>query len=858
MMIWHYTPYALPLFIGAALLLMAAVLGWERRATEGGTAVAGLSMLVLIYVLAYAFELGSQSIERTYLWLGIEYIGIVFSPVLMLHVALLLSGRRHHLSSLSILALLVPPVITLILAWTNPHHELIWQGLHIDLAGHFTRTLFDPGPWYWVNGAYLLVVYLGSAVLLVQTAFTSPILLRRQAVLSLLAILGPLTAYALNQTVLRDTGLDLVPYALTLSALFIVGALLRYRLVDILPVAHGAVLENIPDGIVALDDRDRIVDLNASAIRLLENEVGEDLIGQPAERVFSHWPDLLAALRQPGEVHARVQLRKADTLRQYDLTVKRLVNAQGHWLGRLIIVRDVTDQVALVHALQESEERWRSYIELANDLIFTLGPDGKFNSVNQAVIRLMGYSADELLGQSPLKFVAPDQAVAVMETLEAIFTTGDGPTQLDVVILTRDGQRRTLEIRGRLLKADDDVLGTFHIARDVTERRQADEELRQYRLHLEDLVAQRTKEFRKEKERAEAILHSTADAMVIMDREGKIELTNPAFEQLTGYPPEELVGRQGRMFAEVLQIPHQFISSMAASLPRDQHWRGDLPIRHASGRMLDLDAYVSHIAPVAGQGRGFVVALRDVTPFREVERAKDALLATAAHELRTPLTSLMGFSQILLTREFELPRRQHYLRLIYEQSVQLKAIIDDLLDVAKYEAGLGRDTDFEELDIIPLMRKTTMDIEAAYPARRFEFTSPDGVVQVRGYPLRLAQVLRNLLSNAIKYSEMDTPIRVVCDTHGDLVRISVEDQGIGISEEQQSRIFEKFYRADMSNNAAGGTGLGLTIAKLIVEMHGGRIDVDSQIGRGSVFTFTVPLISSHVDEAPDERVKVGD
>lgn len=839
---WHYTPYALPLFTGAAFLLAAAALGWERRRSEGGLAIALLSLLLMVYVLGYAFELGSQSLAQTRFWLGVEYVGIVFSPVVVLTIALLLSGRSYRLPARVTLMLLVPPILTIVLAWTNPQHELIWRGLHIDSSGAFTRTLFSPGPWYWVHMIYMQLMYLGSIALIVQAVLTRAFLLRRQARLVLVTVLLPVSTQVLGRMIFGDTGFDLVPYALVLSAMLIVVAILRYRFIDVLPIAHEAIVENIPDGVVVLNRNGQVVDLNPSALRLLQMESTQALIGQPASRVFARWPALLEVCCASGQSQVRLEVEEAGGIKHVEVIASPLADPYQRQVGRLVILRDVTGQVNLVLALRKSEERWRTYIELANDLIFTLGPGGVFRSVNQEVARVSGYQQEEIIGQNALMLVAPEQHAVIADTLRILFT-GEAEAQMDVHILTRNGEHRILDVRGRLLPEEDSGPATFHIARDVTERRRADEELRQHRQQLEALVARRTRELQHEKERAEAVLFSTADAMIITDRAGVVQLINPAFERITGHARDQFIGQHSTIMATAIQMSAQLPSDLGASLLAGRPWRGDLTISHASGRAVEMDTYISAIMSAGGAVQGFVVALRDVTPFRSVERMKDALLATAAHELRTPLTTILGFSEIMLHRELKAGRQQHYLRLIYEQSMHLKAIIEDLLDVAKYEAGIEFDTEMDVLDMVALVRQTVTAVQEVHPEHRFCLEAT-GAMAVRGASLRLSQVLRNLLSNAAKYSEPGTAVDIRCCTEGEFARIAVRDEGIGLTGEQQTKIFQKFYRADMSNSAAGGTGLGLTIAKLIVEQHGGTIGFTSEAGRGSEFWFTVPLATS--------------
>jgi signal transduction histidine kinase len=219
---------------------------------------------------------------------------------------------------------------------------------------------------------------------------------------------------------------------------------------------------------------------------------------------------------------------------------------------------------------------------------------------------------------------------------------------------------------------------------------------------------------------------------------------------------------------------------------------------------------------------------------------KDSIIATAAHELRTPLTSVQGYSEILLTRELSEEARRRYLTLINQQAVRLARIISSLLDISLLEAGKGIQFAPDPLDPGDLVDTALLSFTAVSPYHNIRVEKCHANARVRGDPIRLTQVITNLISNAIKYSPEGGVVLVQTGAGEEGVTISVTDEGIGMRTEQQNRVFERFYRADMSNTAVEGAGLGLTISLLIAESHGGHIDIQSALGSGSTFTVILP------------------
>jgi signal transduction histidine kinase len=237
---------------------------------------------------------------------------------------------------------------------------------------------------------------------------------------------------------------------------------------------------------------------------------------------------------------------------------------------------------------------------------------------------------------------------------------------------------------------------------------------------------------------------------------------------------------------------------------------------------------------------GVITLLRDVSRERELDRMKSEFISTAAHELRTPLTVVKGFSEILLNQTGVDETQQEYLEIILNKSELLENIIGDMLDLSRVESGQVIHVEMERCDIISVIERSALDYQRACGSHRFEASFPANPVEVLADRVKITQVMENLLSNAVKFSKNGNLIRVTCVLDEEELRIVVSDEGIGMTSEQVERVFDKFYRVDSSNTAKPGLGLGMSIVKNIVEAHGGRIWVESALGKGTMVTFTLP------------------
>jgi PAS domain S-box-containing protein len=320
---------------------------------------------------------------------------------------------------------------------------------------------------------------------------------------------------------------------------------------------------------------------------------------------------------------------------------------------------------------------------------------------------------------------------------------------------------------------------------------------------------------------ARALAH-VSDAVVLVDDEGHVRSWNPAAERHFGVGDGFALGRRAEQvvpeYGSLLESNDQFVP---AEVDGEQRW---------------------FTATTSSFDRGHVLTVRDVTAAHALERARTEFVATASHELRTPLTSIYGAAQTLLGRG-DLPeqRRTELMRIIEQESTQLARVVDQLLLSARLDRGaLARA--MGPCDLRALCESVVTAAETRKPPHvTLALIAPPSLPPLFCDEGLLRQVLSNLVDNALKYSPEGGLIELRVADGPERVRISVHDQGLGIPASEQERIFDKFYRldADMSRGV-GGSGLGLHIARELVEQMGGAISVDSAPGSGSTFTVTLP------------------
>jgi two-component system phosphate regulon sensor histidine kinase PhoR len=342
------------------------------------------------------------------------------------------------------------------------------------------------------------------------------------------------------------------------------------------------------------------------------------------------------------------------------------------------------------------------------------------------------------------------------------------------------------------------------------------------------------------------ILENASDGIFAESMEGKILSWNPAMYRLTGYSAGEA---EGRPRDEILRAP-QF--EQAGEPPsRNGSGPGDngvpvVPLLRKDGSTAWVRYSANTVNTKDGKPNLKVVVVHDVTAQREAEELKSDFVATISHELRTPLTPLKGFLSTLLqgTVEDSQEARQEYYEIMLKQTNRLERLITDLLEVSRVEADRPL-IENETVKLTTLISEQVRAFQDQYPNRVIRLEVPDRGVLVYADHSALGLVVSNLISNALKYSSSDSPVDVTASAEGNLVVVSVRDQGDGIPFSEQERIFDRFYQVgSVHTRKKGGVGLGLYIARRLVEAMSGRLWVESHPSMGSTFFFTLPLAAA--------------
>ncbi len=622
------------------------------------------------------------------------------------------------------------------------------------------------------------------------------------------------------------------------------------------------ILDSLGEGVVVADDAGKFLYSNPSAERL----VGRSFEAAPPEE----WQEEYGLLSLDGVPLStdQVPLRRAiqgerfenlemalrpyghHTLVPVEVTGAPLLTSNDAIQGGVIVFRDITERKQAAAALRKSEERFRSLLGKTPDLVSIVDSQGTYLYANPAHEAATGFGLTELLGRNAFEFVHPDDAGELAPQLSEGLRSGATTMTVEFRLRHKDGSYRHIELIAINLLDDPAVAGLLLTGRDITERRQMEEQL----------TVQAT------------ALAAAANGIVITDTHGQIVWVNPAFTQLTGYTREDVLNRNPRLLKSGKQSLGVYELLWKTILTGDV-WSGEIVNRRKDGTLYNEEMTIT---PVRQHGviTNFIAIKQDISERKRVEerlqgakqaaeaanRAKSEFLANMSHEIRTPMNGIIGMTDLALGTPLA-PEPREYLEMVKVSADSLMSVINDVLDFSKVEAGKLEleSVDFSLGDVVGDAMKVQA-LRAHQKGLEITWRVPQDVPdRLIGDPGRLRQIIVNLVGNAIKFTEQgevalevgmaDCPLR---STNGSSrlppgmnpppevqLRFAVRDTGIGIPPEKQCTIFEPFEQADGSmTRKYGGTGLGLAISTRLVALMGGDIGVDSTPGHGSTFCFT--------------------
>ena len=468
---------------------------------------------------------------------------------------------------------------------------------------------------------------------------------------------------------------------------------------------------------------------------------------------------------------------------------------------------------------QEQLQFQATVLENITESVIVTDLTGTITYWNKGAHALFGYTAEEMLGKTLAPLYPDMDEHQLTHDLQQVLQGQD-------YIGEWKGRRKDattvwVAIKTTLLRnTAAEVIGFLGVASDITAREEAEETRR----------------------RLAAIVESSDDAIVGKTLDGIITSWNAAAERLFGYSSEEAIGKHITLIipAELLWEEDEIIGKLRQGL-RIHHFE-TVRVRK-DGTRIEVSLSISPIKNSTGTIIGAAKIARDISERRELERRKDEFISMASHELKTPVTALKGFTQ-LLHRHFLKRNDEESVRYLARMDTQinkLTTLISDMLDLSKMQHGQLAYR-MERFDLAELVREIVESVQGTTQTHHL-LLEKTVVVQIYGDRDRIGQVLINLLTNAIKYSPTADKIIVGMAIHEGSVLVSVQDFGIGISQAYQESIFQRFYQVNESaEKIYPGLGIGLYIAKQIIERHQGRLWVQSRKGEGSIFRFSLPLV----------------
>ena len=503
----------------------------------------------------------------------------------------------------------------------------------------------------------------------------------------------------------------------------------------------------------------------------------------------------------------------------------------------------------------------RSLIEASLDPLVAISPNGEINDVNEATIKVTGVPREKLVGSDFTDyFTEPAKARAGYEQVFADGCVTDYP----LTIRHKNGHLTEVLCNASLYKdAGGNVLGVVAAARDVTAQKMAEEKLHELHVAIEqraNLETAKTLDY--ERNLLRQLMSNIPDAVFFKDREHRFTRLNEPKRVILGLTKEQPA--LGLTLGEINSSAH---AQMQQEEEDEIFATGDTVVdridcsvqRDGSERWYSVSK--APIFDEDGAIDGLVGITRDITDRHMAERLKDEFVSTVNHELRTPLTSIVGAIRLLADeRTGELPARaKGLIKIANENCARLTKLVNDILEIDSVETG-GLAFDIHPLALRALVARAVdahQPYAGAYGVKvRLDNTADDAVVLADTG--RLTQVIENFLSNASKFSPSGTEVLVTIKKCGESVRIAIRDHGPGIPDNYKQRIFEKFVQVQASDaRSRGGSGLGLSIAKQVVDRLGGQIGLEDAAGGGSIFTIVLPTSAQTIPAEVDRFAGAG-
>ncbi|HEX8392400.1 MAG TPA: histidine kinase N-terminal 7TM domain-containing protein [Longimicrobium sp.] len=890
-MAWQSGPEILPLVVSGTLCAGLAAYAWRHRRVPAAREFVLLMAASAWWSLFYALYRASASFSTRLLLAQAVQAGAIMVPLAWAVFALRFTGRRRWLAPLPLAALCAVPLLTLVMAATNSLHLAFWS--RFELVERNGRAAIDSEPaWgFWLHVIFSWALLSLAVALVLHRAVRGTSVRRAQAAAVAVAAAVPWIGNVLHVTETVRFPANPMPVLFTLTGAVFFWAIFRLRLLDLVPVARAALVEEMADGVVVVHQDGHVLDANPAARRLLGGMDGD----RPGPDVLAPLASLLAGDPRTS-AEARVTLGTMESPRVVDVRVTPLHDRWGQVNGRLLVLRDLTESERREGVLALQRAYLEQLFDAAPEGLALLDSGDRVLDVNPEWTRLFGYSPDEARHRPINDLIVPEELHDEGQSITLQVASG-ARAEVETVRRRKDGQRCDVQVLGAPVFTSGVQVGTWGIYRDISERKH------QERSRAELLERERLA--RADAEAASRRAAFLADVGTLLSAAfntgtGYGELARLAVPELADYclideaTPEGGTRRVAiahalpegeRMLLRDAQNPPdadparrpalrvirsgepvmvaEVTPDVVDSLAHDEaHREAFQAVRPRSLLIVPLTARGRTLGAItlayAHSGRRYGPAERSTAEdmarraalaidnarlyreAREAIRARDTVLGVVSHDLRNPLSSILLHAESLLMDASVQGWAREGAAQVVRSVEAMERMIRDLLDVARIEAGQLR---VEPLPLGPgvLLREAASLLGGLAEERgiALRVQAPAEGPPVRADRDRILQVFSNLVGNALKFTPSGGEVVIGAERAEGEVRFWVRDTGPGIAAADQPHLWQRFWQADGPERRAGA-GLGLPIVHGIVQAHGGECGVDSRPGAGATFWFTLP------------------
>jgi signal transduction histidine kinase/CheY-like chemotaxis protein/HPt (histidine-containing phosphotransfer) domain-containing protein/PAS domain-containing protein len=787
---FYFNPYSIPVFFTSILFAALIFISFRKPNEAGEKYFSYLMFSCFFYSFFYGIELLGANTQTIKLFYQLEFIGGVFIAPLLVLFVLKYSDRSMYITKNWMGILFGISIFFLIMALTNDLHHLFYNEISSKFNSFFLAVSVDQGILHWLYAGYNSLLIIIGNLLLIRMLFSVPDIYRGQVIIMLVGTIMPWIAYVLVVFGYYPYGLDTVPFLLSFSGILFYWALFKYNLFRINPIAFRTIFDNLSDGIVIIDDNGAIIATNAVGTKIIKKHLSIQKI-QQLKDLIDVWPELSELFDNTNPKKNIEFLLEPDKI-HYTAFLKNIKSTEKETDKKVkyLFFRDISSQKLAEEKIRANEQKLQNI--------------NKSLLRNEKMLTSIAFATKELLSNSDFQ----------RATQKAITILGDG-AGADRAYLFEN----STDEEGNVYSSQRFEWSALDVPAEID-----NPELQ----NLPISVFGESMEFLLENEIYLNIVEKIEDEglRALLESQGiKSILLIPIFveKRFWGFVGFDDCHKEREWSDAETALLISFAESISNAIER---------------KNMEQNLRLS------------------MEQAKEASIAKSEFLANMSHEIRTPLNGVIGFSDLLMKTDLN-QTQQEFLKSIIQSGNLLLALINDVLDFSKIEAG-KLELSPSKVNLGDLAKETLNMIEPSLNHKSIKLIAtlddnlPKGVFVDA---TRIKQVMINLLSNSAKFThqgEIELSIKNLgskSDEPTVELEFAVRDTGIGISKEKEQIIFEAFAQEDNSTTRKyGGTGLGLTISNKILQLMHSRLELQTELGKGSRFSFKMSLPIVEIEE----------